>query len=291
MKTAFLTFVYPGIENCFPEFLKSLKAQTDLNFTLYIVNDGMDKLSSHLMDLPFPFKIMNQSGSIAQLRKKGLLWILEDAVEILILGDADDCFEKNRIVFSKEILSQEPILANELVTFGETVKDSASMIGSKWTEGFKIKVENIRDENCMGMSNTALRTGNIPWNTLLQAIPDDILIFDWTFFTLLLHQINHAYFTKRTVTYYRRHAQNEAPLQMLTNDQILKGVQVKWAHYKAVRHLDASYQSRFEEFQNLREDLDRDFQLLMSYCETVRKKSKGAQFWWEGIKTPGDFKR
>jgi len=135
----------------------------------------------------------------------------------------------------------------------------------------------------MGFSNTAINTKCITKS--LSQVPDDIIAFDWAFFSLCLHKGTIAVFTEKTATYYRQHENNIASPRSFTEDQILRGVQVKRDHYLFISKFTNEYELISKEFVQLFEILKTDITLRDKYCHEVKSQSPPSPLWWESIKT------
>jgi glycosyltransferase involved in cell wall biosynthesis len=229
MRTAVLTFTYPGVEIYFNDLLTSLNQQLDKDFDFLIVNDqanikelfakqitekkGGEVLCKVLFSPNrFDVKIKQVNGTIARNRKAGLAWAKEEGYEALILTDSDDYMAGDRIKTSKTLLAENKVVFNEIVFFDtEGLIQPKFMFADRLKNGEIIGEDFIRDKNCLGMSNTAIAV-SVYDEELLNKIPDFKLVFDWSFFTLVLQAGNKAVYTNDTATFYRRNDRNRGYL-------------------------------------------------------------------------------
>lgn len=283
MDTAAFSVVYPCMEAYFPEFLSTLSKQTDRNFTLFLINDGLPNIDGFLNRADLDVKVKEAQKSPAALRKMGIRWVQEAGAKIIIFADSDDCFSKNRVEISRDMLVQYDLVFNELVLSGKGVTDSTPMIGSHFSDGEIFSCKHIRTANCMGLSNTALRVNSIP--SYFDQIPENIIAFDWALFALCLHAGARGVFTKKTVTYYRQHGNNLASPNSFTEEQILRGVQVKRDHYQMLSRFYEEYVPLADMFEKLLTQLQSDETLRQKYCQAVRKHATALPLWWEPIKS------
>ena len=157
------------------------------------------------------------------------------------------------------------------------------MLGGLFKDEMEITTEYILNGNCLGLSNTSIKADKI--SELMSEIPDDIIAFDWAFFALCLHAGAKAIFTNNTQTYYRQHGDNIASPCSFSEEQILRGVQVKKNHYQMLSRFYEEYISLLDLFEKLLAQLQSDETLRRKYCQAVRKHAPAMSLWWEPIKS------
>ncbi len=283
MDTAVFSVVYSGVELFLPELLRSLSDQTDKDFTLFLINDGMADLEKHLEKVDLDVEVLEKSAPAAELRKIGIEWIISKGAKKIIFVDADDHVANNRVEVTKEMLDEYDIVVNELMLIGESFSKPVTMFGKFFEERKEISTDDMKTGNCMGLTNTAIRAESISRD--MGSIPNDITAFDWAFFSLSIHGGTRAVFTKETQTFYRQHSKNTASVLNLSEEQILHGVKVKRDHYKLMAKFYKEYDSYAEEFENLLSQLQGNNGLKQEYCEAVRHQGQSISLWWESVKT------
>jgi glycosyltransferase involved in cell wall biosynthesis len=283
MNIALFSVIHPNALPYFNKFLNSLANQTYKDFNLFLVNDGASNIEEMIRRFDFNIILKNIGGTPSSIRKAGIEWILLQGADIIIFADSDDYFMDNRIEISINMLSYYDIVFNELMIISENIQQPFPMLKHRFKEGAELFKDNIKYSNCMGLSNTAINTKGITRS--LSQIPDDIIAFDWTFFSLCLHEGTKAVFTEQTATYYRQHENNIASPQSFTEDQILRGVQVKRDHYRFISRIINKYVSISKEFDELFERINIDTTLRDKYCHEVKNQSPPSPLWWESIKT------
>src|SRR5690242_14141990 len=99
MKTAVLTTVYQGIEPYLEDFLRSLEEQTNKEFVLVAVNDGLPSLDSYMRDFRLGFEIVEagKGSTIASNREAGIRYCLSNEYRNIIFADSDDMLHQRRI--------------------------------------------------------------------------------------------------------------------------------------------------------------------------------------------------
>lgn len=277
-----LSAIYPQAKPYILEFLSSLARQTDSEFSLFLVNDGLSQVESFLKEAGLDAQVLPATGTPTEIRKIGIEWVKSMGAETIIFADADDYFSPNRIEVSKKALADVDLSCNEILLVGEKIPHPISMF-DKLEDKMKISKAHIKTGNCLGLSNTAIRVKCIPRS--FETIPNSIIAFDWALFALCIHEGAQALFTKETQTYYRQHDFNVASAKCLTDGQIMRGVEVKKDHYQWLSETYKEYALLSKVFENLSVQLQNSSVLKERYFETVRQNSFSSSLWWEPIKT------
>jgi glycosyltransferase involved in cell wall biosynthesis len=283
MNTVVFSVIYPGVEQYLRDFISSLLKQTDKDFTLFLINDGCLNIDLLLERIDIPIKVLQQKGQPAAIRKIGIKWVVSEGAESIIFADADDYFAENRIEISKKLMFKHDIVCNELLLTGQEYPQPVPMLGKYFEDGAEITQEDIIRGNCLGLSNAAITVDKIC--KLAAEIPDDIIAFDWAFFTLSLHGGAEAIFTKKTQTYYRQHGENIASPCSFSVSQILRGVRIKRDHYNFLSQYYYEYTNLSKVYQSLYTKLQSDVLLKEEYCKAMRMNATEISIWWEPIKT------
>jgi len=125
---AVFSVVYRGVEPYIHQFFQSLAEQTDQNFKVFIVNDGMEDLETLLKEYDLDVEVLEQEGLPAELRKIGIKWAASRGAQKLIFLDADDYIANNRIEVSVKKLDECDIVFNELILVGEGFVEPVGML-------------------------------------------------------------------------------------------------------------------------------------------------------------------
>jgi glycosyltransferase involved in cell wall biosynthesis len=287
MNTVVFSVLHPSVFPYLQDFLYSLAVQTDKEFSVFLLNDGVPNVEEALSRFDLNVQLRNISGTPSSIRKAGIEWVLQQDADTIIFADSDDYFMENRIAVSKKFLSDYDIVFNELLIVGEGLQQPLPILGGRYQDREVITKDSINRLNCMGLSNVAMQTACI--SRMFAQIPNDIIAFDWAFFFLCLHEGIKPIFTKQTATYYRQHSNNIASLRALTDDQILRGVCVKRDHYQFVSSYDCEYEVMSISFDALLCRLNEDAVFKDCYCRKIRKLAPLLPLWWEAIKTVEDI--
>jgi len=204
MKTAFLTTIFPMEKKFLIDFFNSLTIQTYKNFDVIVVNDGFDNFD----DIKKEYKNLNIielvcKKSIAKNREFGINWCKQNAYEVLIFGDSDDYFEKNRVEVSLDLLKNYNVVVNDVILFNESGIIIKNYFSERLNNYFEFDYDFIKDKNICGFSNSAIKL------SLIDEVRFDknLKIVDWYFYKNLLKKTK-AIFTNDTITYYRQHNNN-----------------------------------------------------------------------------------
>lgn len=270
--TVFMTTVFPGCMMFFDDFMNSLDLQTDKDFDLLIVNDGVENLDNYLKKyININFLQIISSNTIVQNRKAGIDSVINLNYEYLIFGDSDDYFELNRIAVSKECLNYFDIVVNDLSVFDkQNGVYKTKCFSKRLKNNSTIDFDYIKDKNIFGLSNTAVKVSEI---TKL-VYSDDMIAFDWCLFSQLLSQNKSAVFTNETQTYYRQYSNNTIGLGNNSISSIRKGIEVKKKHYQFMKQLDVSFDRFFLETKIKEEKIKKDDIFVKEY-------KQDDLLWWE----------
>lgn len=217
-KTAFLSIVFPKNEKYLNFFFDSLSEQTNKDFDLIIVNDGLKNFNFY-KDLYSNLNIIsiNSSYSPAKNREVGINYCIDQKYDFLIFGDSDDYFQNNRIEKSLELLKITDVVVNDLSLFNSNGVYEKKYLSNRIKNLDKITVEFIKDKNIFGMTNTAIKMNNLE----KVKFEEKILAVDWFFFKNLLNKGLNAIFTNETISFYRQHKKNTVGLNVENNKYLL----------------------------------------------------------------------
>jgi len=204
MKTALLTTIFPIKKEFLVDFFNSLGSQTYKEFEIVVVNDGFKNFEEikkeyknlNVIELPY-------SNTPAKNREFGINWCKKNGYEILIFGDSDDYFEKDRIEVSLKRLEKYSVVINDVSLFNEDGIFIERYFSKRLKNYFEFDFDFIKDKNICGFSNSAVNL------SLIDKIEfdRDLKIVDWYFYKSLLKKTK-AIFTNDTVTYYRQYSNN-----------------------------------------------------------------------------------
>lgn len=281
MKVAFLTIVYPGVENYISDMLSSLKIQEHKNFDVFIMNDGVNGLNKLISpwSMNLNFFVDDVVCSPVKIREIGINKILDmGEYDAIIFGDSDDYFSSNRMAKSLEALKCCDIIFNDLSLVTEDKQMiSEGYLSQRLNDGQILDYEYIKDKNVFGLSNTAIST-----KILAKAeFPEALLAFDWFFFSQLMLKGVKAMFCSNAKTYYRQHENNVVSMNDFSEQSLLRGIEVKVAHYKALTEIDAGFGDDYRRYSEILEHIKSDNEFLKRLYKRIAIKNIEAPLWWE----------
>ncbi len=284
MKTAFVTFVYPGSAKFFSDFIKSLLEQTDPNFHLVIFNDGCSEadLAIFLNSSLFYKIVPNQAKTIAQNRIKAFKWMQNSDYDAFILGDIDDLFSWNRIEVAKKNLLNHNIIINELKLVtqnGILIKNgllSSALNGSK-----EISFEMLKLYNLIGFSHVSFKKEAIR-NIENIFINDRTIVADWTIFSYLLLN-NQAYFITDSFTEYIWHDNNIALKNRRVFEEYLWLLDVKIIHYTNMSDISSWFRFERDSLIEIKNEILKNKNKKENFMQFMQNNTYNYFPWWSQI--------
>ncbi|RXJ83099.1 glycosyltransferase family 2 protein [Arcobacter cloacae] len=250
MRIAFLTTIFPMKEQYLYDFFDSLKNQAYKNFDVIVVNDGYKNFEVIKTKYSQILNIIELSylNTPAKNREYGINYCIDNKYDILIFGDSDDYFEKNRIEKSLELLNKYDIVVNDLSLFNESGVYEKKYISNRLENLCEVDFEFIKDKNIFGLSNTGIKLNGI--NKIV--IPNDLVAVDWYIFSILLLENKKAIFTNETTSFYRQYQQNTIGLKELNEVSFKNGINVKKKHYEALNEICQQFNLELNRLNNVK---------------------------------------
>ena len=261
-KIAFLTTIFPKNKKFLPVFFNSLENQSFKNFDVIVVNDGLKNFQNFKKNFK-KLKIIdiNKPSTPIKNREIGINYCIKNEYDILIFGDSDDFFKKNRVEISLELLKKNDIVVNDLTLFNEKNIIQEMYLSKRINNYKKIDLAFIVNKNIFGLSNTAIKLKNLKKFNL----PNYLIAADWYIFSKLLAEGKKAIFTNKTITFYRQHKNNIAGMKKMSNEFLKKSLIVKKKHYKALSKISNNFKKKLDKFKN----------------QDNNKKKINYPLWWE----------
>ena len=279
--------VYPGVEFFLDDYFNSLERQTNSEFDLLLVNDGFKGLDSLLEKRSLNWICENVTGSISLNRRILIHKALEMGYRKIIFTDTDDTFEENRVEVLNNMLDKDPVIVNDLDILDiQGNKIIKRYFSKRYSEAEMITKNYLLTGNLMGFSNTAVQSEVFRDIPSLQS--GESIAFDWYLWSSVLLLGNNARFTSETSTKYRIYENNTAGLpQLLDEENILKGVEVKRQHYDLMAKLNNEYSALMKEYNWLSKKIEIK-PWRQKYIEALKSHAIDNHIWWENIRTPSE---
>lgn len=275
-KIALLTTIFPMNESYLIQFFDSLEKQTFKDFDIIVVNDGYKDFNK-IKDKYSTLKIieLNYSNTHAKNREYGINYVISNSYDILIFGDSDDYFKNNRVEVSIEKLKKYDIVINDLSLFYNKNYYNKMYFSNRINNNSEIKLELILDKNIFGMSNSAIKLEKVD----LIEFDKSLIAIDWYLFSYLLIKGLKAVFTNETETFYRQHSDNIIGIGKLTEDKILKGIDLKIKQYKLLIKENIIYADLLKQMLELKDKIK-----CIKTLELINNQNIKFPLWWEEIK-------
>ena len=273
---AFLTTIFPMKEEYLYDFFNSLNNQTFKDFDLVVLNDNypnFDLIRKQFKSLRI--KEIMVSDTPLRNRQYGLDFVKASNYDIIIFGDSDDYFSRNRVEVTVKKLKSYDMVVNDLSVFNADGVYEEKYFSNRIKNNAEITIEVIKDKNIFGMSNTALRVkhmGNIFYDP-------ELIALDWYIFSLALLNSGLAIFTNEAETFYRQHDKNTVGIGRLNKETFRRGVGIKLKHYELLSREYKQFRSLLKEMHTLNKKV-RSF----GVSDTSLKGRDPYPFWWEEIK-------
>lgn len=285
-RLAMYTTIYPGVEPYLAEWYRSVLAQTDHDFTLWIGLHGVEpgtvtravgqELEARWVPVP-------ASATPAQVRSAALAELLTEH-DAVVFVDSDDVLLPSRVEAARAALRSADVSGCALAVMDTAGRDLAVTFGALDGDD---AADLLPRYNVFGLSNTAYRA-----DTLRRCLPtpDDCLLYDWLLATRAWSAGATLAFDETPRMRYRQYAANTAPmLPPFTGPQVLAASSRVLDHYDIMLHdgwrfppahqrrLDAERQrvKRFDAAMRSAPDT------LQTYVEQLNQLPPLRVWWWQ----------
>jgi len=286
-RIAVYTTIYPGVEMYLPDWYRSVQAQTDQDFQLWIGLDGIEAgaveavIGAHLEAVWVPSKPDNTPARIRQL---SLAQIVED-FDAVVLVDSDDILHPSRVAAARTVLQTCELAACALRLADQHRQD----LGTILTLPGRAVPDNILPRNnVFGFSNSAYRS------ELLRRclpLPAGIALVDWFLAT-------NAWLIGATLAFdpivrmeYRQHGANMAPIRFpFDANQVIRDTKKVREHYYLLQAslMENVLPDRWAEVQEVAADVQLFFEQVVSqpkkledYLRNLNTLEPPAVWWWD----------
>ena len=273
------------------DYLNSVFNQTNQNFDLLIISDGVDiaKIKSRVGSHNFNQKNIHydinfKNHSPLKLRER----IIEIAYNLdanyLIFSDFDENVAPNRVeeiiknIHSYEFVFNDFfIVNNELKPLREKSFFQMRSIPDEivdWNE--------VKSFNFIGFGSLAINLALYDYRKLL--CPENIKALDWFIVTKVLLEGGKGKKVNRTFANYRQHNNSFVGFDFYLNqERLLQGIEVKENHYRYFSKYNKKYQDFYSGILDLKKYINRIGK--DEYIRIVNSKFNTENFfWWENIK-------
>ena len=227
-RLAVYTTAYPGVEPYLGEWYRSVLAQTDKGFDLWIGVDALcpEALFSAMAAEPKAANLIPATGSPAHIRETAIEFLVSDYPAVVFV-DSDDLLYPQRIEFARESLKTHDVAGCSLRIIDESGRDLGITFGISNGEQISALLPRY---NVFGLSNTAYRS-----EILRQCLPltTDCQIVDWLLATRAWAASADLYFDKRPQMAYRQYSENVARVLLpFTECHVVEATDRVMSHYR-----------------------------------------------------------
>lgn len=275
MKIAFGTAVYEQAWIWQSEFIQSVNAQTQSEFDLIIMNDGLDQEKINLLTRNSIHTChiydVKPKTSISKARMELLKIAKQKGYELLVLGDFDDTFSKNRVKKIVDIWNPEIAFYYHNLHYETCEKEIFAHLPEKVYD-----INQILEQNFLGLSNTAINLSLLS-NQFLDSLEEvKTNVFDWYLYSKILITGNIGLKVDEAYTVYRQQENNLAGIQRDDCISIAREITVKKEQYRLLsKELDIVEDLK-KQYENLeKSSIDK----IVGY---LNKNNK--MYWWSNLK-------
>lgn len=232
--TVVFSVIFPSNLSYFPSFLISLENQTNNNFKLFLINDGVLELERYLKNTSLEYETHFVNNLTAfEIRLFGLKLVSKLKPDVIIFADTDDIFSVNRVEILVEKLEKHPFVCNDINLINELGETIEKTVWEKRVgDNFQFDIQYVKNKNLIGLGNAGMQFRQLKGilNKLNQISDGN----DWLFFSAAESELNVLFVTSCS-THYRQHDNNLIGKKKLDIESIKKVIQGKIKHYELLQ--------------------------------------------------------
>jgi len=230
-RVAVYTTIYPGVQEYLQDWFRSLVAQTDQDFQLWIGLDGIEPeavervISKHLKAI----WVRGHDGETpAQIRQQALTRIVE-ACDAVVLVDSDDVLRESRVAAARAASEKSDLAGCAL----RLVDLNGKVLGLTFTLPPESSAEDVLPKNnVFGFSNSTYRS------ELLRRclpVPPGVVLVDWFLATKAWLMGAELAFDPVVRMDYRQHGTNMARVRYpVSVEQVVKDTDLVRRHFQLI---------------------------------------------------------
>ena len=283
-RLALYTTVYPGVEPHLAEWYRSVEAQTDAGFDLWV---GADMLSESDVAAAIgrepraQWIAAGQHATPARIRTTALAQLVE-RYPAVVLVDSDDVLHPTRVSAARAMLERADLAACALDVMDGAGRD----LGIVFEPPADVAPGDLLPRwNVFGLSNTAYRSATLG---RCLPVPDDCVLIDWLLATRAWSNGATIEFDTTPRMRYRQYHANLAPvLPPFDERQIATATARVLAHYEYLldddKPVPPPYRPAIEAARARVLDFDAGMQrpgVLEEYVNRINRLPPGRVWWW-----------
>jgi glycosyltransferase involved in cell wall biosynthesis len=229
--TVVFSVIFPNNLPYFPSFLKSLEKQTNQDFKLVLINDGVVDLDYYLQQLSFEYvTYFVKNLTPFEVRIFGLRQVLKLNPDFILFADTDDLFSTNRVEKLLNKLEVYPFVCNDIDLINEyDFTIAKSYWGRRFKGDFEFDIHFLKNKNIIGLGNAGMQAW--PLNQMANKLDQISNGNDWLFFSSAENDLK-GLFVCGCSTHYRQHDNNQIGKKKLDEKSLIKIIEGRIDHYK-----------------------------------------------------------
>jgi hypothetical protein len=280
--TIVFAVIFPNNLSYFTSFIKSLENQTNKQFKLVLINDGVKNINKYLKETSLIYDVINVHGLTPfEIRIQGLITISKLKPAYIIFADTDDTFSENRIETQLKYLKIYPIVCNDIDTTDENGNVLKRNIwGERLGNEYKFDIQFLKNKNIVGLGNTGIQFFILV--KILEKIKNLKEGNDWILFSSVGNHLKGLFISTCT-TNYRQHDFNIIGKKAIDKLKLLQIIETKINHYQTLINLGVDCFDVLTELnknQKIRNLLNNNLQKseeIIKYLASLNRNF----FWWE----------
>lgn len=279
--------IYPGVEMYLPDWYRSVQAQTDQNFQLWIGLDGIQAdaveaaVGCHLDAVWVP---SSPDNTPARIRQRSLAQIVESC-DAVVLVDSDDILHPTRVAAARAALQSYDLAACAI----QLVDHQGRGLGRTLTLPSHAVPETILPRNnVFGFSNSAYRS------ELLRKclpLPADSILIDWFLASRAWLKGARLGFDPAVRMDYRQHHANMASVRFpFDTNQVVRDTKRVIEHFHLLLNAPMAdvLPDRWAQVQEAAADVQRFFEQVVcqpkrleDYVRNLATLEPQVVWWWD----------
>ena len=286
-KTAVYTTIYPGVEAYLLDWYRSVQAQTDQDFQLWIGLDGIESaaveavIGAHVEAVWVDSK---QHSTPALVRQRALAQMVE-GFDAVVLVDCDDVLHPTRVAAARKALQNSDLAACALRLVDHRLQDLGTTLGlSEHAAPDSV----LPRYNVFGFSNSSYRS------ELLRRclpLPADAVLIDWFLATRAWLAGAQLSFDPVVRMDYRQYGANMAPIRFPFDvGQVIRDAMRVLNHFRLLltSPMEQMAPDRWAQVQEAAADVElfceqvvSQPQRLGSYVRNLNSMKPQVIWWWD----------
>ena len=290
-KVAVCTTIYRGVEAYLPDWYRSVRAQTDQDYQLWVALDGIEPEAVERVigaQLEATWILSERGDTPAQIRQRVMSRIVQ-ACDAVVLVDSDDILHESRVAAARAALEKGDLAGCAL----QLVDQQGQELGLALSLPSGTKAEDVLPQhNVFGLSNSAYRS-----DLLRRCLPISagVILVDWFLATKAWLLGAKLTFDPVVRMDYRQHRANMAGVRFpVSPEQVARDtdlVQQHFQHVLAIKSADflpdrlAQVRRVASNVESFRECVVREPYKLRRYVEALNLLNP-APIWWSSVAHP-----